>query len=71
MWSPDESWRDSYDSWKLRSPDDEYLGELCEDYKGWNCHACEDIGWLVFEDGYVVLVIPCTECSEEVSLYDL
>lgn len=30
----DDSWKDSYDSWKLASPDDEYEDEPCahEDY---------------------------------------
>jgi hypothetical protein len=49
----------------LESLDQEQIVE------GYRCYACEDIGWLVFEDGYVVLVIPCTECSEEVTLGDL
>jgi hypothetical protein len=38
---------------------------------GPRCYACGDLGWLVFEDGSVVLVVPCTECSEEVTHDDL
>lgn len=46
----DDSWRDSYDSWKLASPDDEYPQYECEheDYDidtiegRCHCHRCGD-----------------------------
>jgi hypothetical protein len=33
MWSPSDAWRDAYDSWKLRSPDDERA--RYDDDDGW------------------------------------
>lgn len=32
------------------------------------CQACWDIGWLVGEND---IIIPCTECCQEVTLDDL
>lgn len=38
------------------------------DDDGPDCLACMDVGWLEFEDG---LVIPCTECSRELTIDDM
>lgn len=71
-WAPNDHWRDTYDAWKLRSPDDDYY--FCRDCGYFQpqehhdfCHACNGVGWLEFHDG---LVIPCTECSEEIDECD-
>ena len=52
----DESWKDSYDAWKLASPDDEYDEECVhEDYEiNWEgrayCNACGDSWWASSEE---------------------
>ena len=57
----DDSWRDSYDEWKLRSPDDEYGyydDDPCdhEDYETdilngrcW-CHKCDEVWYATAEE---------------------
>lgn len=54
-----------YDAWKMDMGDD-YEPEFF-------CDACNDIGWLLCEDCNLEqpMVIPCTECSAEVELWDL
>lgn len=52
----DDSWKDSYDSWKLASPDDEYEEEcLHEDYEAdingrATCCRCSYVWWLTDEE---------------------
>ena len=58
----DESWKDSYDAWKLRAPDWDY------EEPEFICTACEDRGWDVDESGRI---FPCTECSQPIELFDI
>lgn len=53
----DDSWKDGYDAWKLRSPDDEYPDEECfhEDYEAdvngrASCCRCSHVWWLTSEE---------------------
>lgn len=43
----DDHWRDSYDAWKTRSPDDDYDGPTCERcgewLRRWRCEWVCDI----------------------------
>lgn len=49
--------------------EDDNICELYEDWPPpWICTACEDQGWMMGPDG---LVIPCTECSQELEMKDL
>lgn len=48
----DDSWRDGYDAWKLRSPDDDYDEPECHheefdiDYEGRaHCEMCGETWW--------------------------
>lgn len=56
-----------YDAWKTCVP--EYHD--CEDESEFFCDACEDIGWLHCCDSGHAMVIPCTECSSELTVNDL
>jgi hypothetical protein len=52
-----------YDAWKTRLPD-----SWSEQETEYLCCACEDHGWMDHpEEG----VIPCTECSQPITLQDL
>ena len=52
----DDSWKDSYDSWKLASPDDEYEEEcLHEDYEAdingrASCCRCSHSWWMTDDE---------------------
>lgn len=63
----------NYDTWKMRSPDDEhyqmysfiyYDDEPDYDY----CCECSGTGWIVDDND---IVCPCSECMMEVILDDL
>lgn len=62
-----------YDAWKTRLPDWWDGPEEPDGYTTFYCEACRDIGWLLCDDVNLdnPMVIACTECSEEVELWDL
>ena len=55
-WEPSDAWKDSYDSWKLASPDDEFEVEcLHEDYEAdingrAHCCQCSHTWWMTDDE---------------------
>lgn len=48
-----------------------YYDEPYESEPEFECTACEDLGWLICYDCQHEIIIPCTECCQEVVLEDL
>lgn len=61
----DDSWRDTYDAWKLASPYDD--GPMYEEDDGPLCLDCDDVGFEIDAGDHA---IPCTCCSAVPTLED-